>query len=97
VHGPTLPITGAGTRTRVVAKFDRSSSILTIHRRNWWHTEGVECHPKSVNKERIETNLAFDGWEWSFDEVHQFDNLKDRFDICRDSWLPVKDFFGDDD
>ncbi|PQE06430.1 aldo keto reductase protein [Rutstroemia sp. NJR-2017a WRK4] len=53
--------------------------------------------PKSVNKERIEKNYELDGWQLSSEEIEKLDNLKDRFKVCGDDWLPVKVFFGDDD
>lgn len=63
----------------------------------WGIQEGWSVIPKSVTKERIEKNFELDGWELSSDEVRQLDNLKDRFKVCDDSWLPGKVFFGDDE
>jgi len=63
----------------------------------WGIQKGWSVIPKSVNKERIEKNFELDGWELSSDEVHQLDNLKDRFKVCGDGWLPAKVFFGDDE
>lgn len=63
----------------------------------WGLQKGWSVIPKSVKKERIEKNFELDGWELSSDEVHQLDNLKDRFKVCGDGWLPVKVFFGDDE
>lgn len=63
----------------------------------WGLQHGWSVIPKSVNKERIEANFALDGWELSPGELSQLDNLKDRFKVCGDSWLPVKVFFGDDE
>lgn len=53
--------------------------------------------PKSVNKARIEGNFEIDGLELTPEEVDQLDNLKDRFKVCGDGWLPIKVFFGDDE
>ncbi|MCJ1365985.1 hypothetical protein MMC16_005110 [Acarospora aff. strigata] len=63
----------------------------------WGIQKGWSVIPKSVNKERIEKNFELDGWDLTSDEVHQLDNLKDRFKVCGDGWLPVKVFFGDDE
>lgn len=63
----------------------------------WGIQKGWSVIPKSVTKERIEKNFELDGWELSSDEVRQLDNLKDRFKVCDDSWLPRKVFFGDDE
>ena len=53
--------------------------------------------PKSVNKERIETNFELDGWSLTPEEIKKLDGLPDRFKVCGDAWLPVKVFFGDDE
>ena len=53
--------------------------------------------PKSVTASRIEKNYDINGWDLTSDEMHQLDNLKDRFKVCGDGWLPVKVFFGDDE
>ena len=63
----------------------------------WGLQHGWSVIPKSVNKKRIEANFALDGWELSPGELDLLDNLKDRFKVCGDSWLPVKVFFGDDE
>ncbi|KAJ5301993.1 hypothetical protein PENANT_c057G06727 [Penicillium antarcticum] len=63
----------------------------------WGITKGWSVIPKSVNKARIEGNLDINGWELTAEEVNQLDNLKDRFKVCGDAWLPVKVFFGDDE
>lgn len=53
--------------------------------------------PKSVTKRRIESNFQLDGWELSHEEMDSLDNLRDRFKVCGDGWLPVKVFFGNDE
>jgi len=63
----------------------------------WGIQKGWSVIPKSVSKERIEKNYELDGWELSSQEVHELDNLPDRFKVCGDGWLPVKVFFGDDE
>jgi len=58
-----------------------------------------ECSviPKSVTKSRIEANFALDGWSLDAEEMDKLSNLKDRFKVCGDGWLPVKVFFNDDE
>lgn len=63
----------------------------------WGIQKGWSVIPKSVNKARIDGNFDIDGWDLTADEVNQLDNLKDRFKVCGDGWLPVKVFFGDDE
>lgn len=53
--------------------------------------------PKSVTKERIESNWELDGWELTEEEIAKIDGITERFKVCRDAWLPVKVFFGDDE
>jgi glycerol 2-dehydrogenase (NADP+) len=63
----------------------------------WGISKGWSVIPKSVNKARIEGNFDINGWSLTDDEINQLDNLKDRFKVCGDAWLPVKVFFGDDE
>ncbi|KAA8652143.1 hypothetical protein EYZ11_000482 [Aspergillus tanneri] len=63
----------------------------------WGLQKGWSVIPKSVSKSRIDANFELDGWELAPDEINQLDNLKDRFKVCGDGWLPVKVFFGDDE
>ncbi|KAJ5137915.1 Conserved aldo-keto oxidoreductase NADPH-dependent [Penicillium atrosanguineum] len=63
----------------------------------WGIQKGRSVIPKSVSKSRIEGNFDINGWDLTDEEVNQLDNLKDRFKVCGDSWLPVKVFFGDDE
>ncbi|MCJ1383110.1 hypothetical protein MMC17_006223 [Xylographa soralifera] len=63
----------------------------------WGIQKGWSVIPKSVSKGRIEKNFELDGWELTSQEVHELDNLPDRFKVCGDGWLPVKVFFGDDE
>ncbi|KAK7959652.1 uncharacterized protein PG986_004506 [Apiospora aurea] len=61
----------------------------------WGIQNGWDVIPKSVTKERIEANFDLDGWWLTDEEVDQLDNLKDRFKVCGDDWLPIKIFHGD--
>ena len=63
----------------------------------WGIQKGWSVIPKSVSKERIEKNFELDGWNLSAEEISEMDNMKDRFKVCGDGWLPVKVFFGDDE
>ncbi|PGG99980.1 hypothetical protein AJ79_08342 [Helicocarpus griseus UAMH5409] len=63
----------------------------------WGLQKGWSVIPKSVNPERIEKNFDIDGWELTAEEIDKLDNLKDRFKVCGDAWLPIKVFFGDDE
>jgi glycerol 2-dehydrogenase (NADP+) len=63
----------------------------------WGIQNGWDVIPKSVTKERIEANFALDGWSLTDEEITKLSNLKDRFKVCGDAWLPVKVFFGDDE
>lgn len=63
----------------------------------WGLQRGTSVIPKSVSKNRIEANFQLDGWELTSEEVESVSNLKDRFKVCGDSWLPVKVFFGNDE
>lgn len=64
---------------------------------NWGLQKGWSVIPKSVNKDRIEANFLLDGEDLGKEDVERLDNLKDRFKVCGDSWIPVKVFFGDDE
>lgn len=70
---------------------------MHIDRLMWGLQRGTSVIPKSVSAGRIEANFALDGWELTADEMNQLSNLKDRFKVCGDAWLPVKVFFGDDE
>ncbi|KAJ5527732.1 Conserved aldo-keto oxidoreductase NADPH-dependent [Penicillium frequentans] len=63
----------------------------------WGIQKGWSVIPKSVSKSRIEGNYEIDGWTLTDEEINQLDNLKDRFKVCGDDWLPIKVFFGDDE
>jgi glycerol 2-dehydrogenase (NADP+) len=63
----------------------------------WGLQKGWSVIPKSVSKERIEKNFQLDGWDLTPEELDQISNLKDRFKVCSDDWLPVQVFFGDDE
>jgi len=63
----------------------------------WGLQRGTSVIPKSVTASRIEANFQLDGWELTPQEMDQLSNMKERFKVCGDSWLPVKVFFGDDE
>ncbi|KAI1134010.1 Aldo/keto reductase [Hypoxylon sp. FL0543] len=63
----------------------------------WGIQQGWDVIPKSVTPERIESNFDIDGWELTEEEINKLNNLPDRFKVCKDDWLPVKVFFGDDE
>ncbi|KKK25264.1 putative glycerol dehydrogenase Gcy1 [Aspergillus rambellii] len=63
----------------------------------WGLEKGWSVIPKSVSKSRIDANFELDGWNLTAEEVTQLDNLKDRFKVCGDAWLPIRVFFGDDE
>jgi len=65
----------------------------------WGLQRGTSVIPKSVTKSRIEANFQLDGWELNDEELEKVSNLKDRFKVCGDAWLPegVKVFFGNDE
>ena len=63
----------------------------------WGVAKGWSVIPKSVNQTRVEKNFELDGWELSEKDMQALDNLSDRFKVCKDAWLPVKVFFGDDE
>lgn len=63
----------------------------------WGIQKGRSVIPKSVNPARIDGNFELDGWELTEDEIKELDDLKDRFKVCGDSWLPIRVFFGDDE
>lgn len=63
----------------------------------WGLQRGTSVIPKSVTASRIEKNLELDGWELTPGEFQKLSSLPDRFKVCRDAWLPIKVFFGDDE
>ncbi|KAK7721556.1 hypothetical protein SLS57_005236 [Botryosphaeria dothidea] len=63
----------------------------------WGLQRGTSVIPKSVSAHRIEANFDLDGWQLSNEDLEKLSNLKDRFKVCGDAWLPVKVFFGDDE
>lgn len=78
----------------IVKKSGRTSSQVLL---NWGLQNGWSVIPKSVNKDRIVANFDLDGWNLDKEDVEKLNNLKDRFKVCGDSWLPIKVFFGDDE
>lgn len=63
----------------------------------WGLQKGWSVLPKSVTKERIDTNFDLDGWELTEEEIGKIDGIQERFKVCGDAWLPMKVFFGDDE
>lgn len=53
--------------------------------------------PKSVTEERIEKNFELNGWDLDESDMKIIDHLEGRFKVCKDGWLPIKVFFGDDE
>lgn len=58
----------------------------------WGLQRGTSVIPKSVTKSRIEANFQLDGWSLTEDEMNKLSNLKDRFKVCGDGWLPIRVF-----
>lgn len=63
----------------------------------WGIKKGWSVIPKSVTPERIAKNFEIDGWDLSDTDMHLIDHLEGRFKVCKDGWLPVKVFHGDDE
>ncbi|KID63028.1 Glycerol 2-dehydrogenase [Metarhizium brunneum] len=63
----------------------------------WGLQKGWSVIPKSVTPARIEANFALDGWCLTDGEVASLDAVEERFKVCKDAWLPVRVFFGDDE
>lgn len=63
----------------------------------WGLQRETSVIPKSVTAKRIEANFQLDDFELSQEEMDTVSNLKDRFKVCGDAWLPVKVFFGNDE
>lgn len=63
----------------------------------WGLQRGTSVIPKSVSANRIDANFDLDGWSLTDDEVKQLSEIKERFKVCGDAWLPIKVFFGDDE
>ena len=63
----------------------------------WGIQRGTSVIPKSVTESRIIKNFEIDGVYLDDSEMKKLNNLKDRFKVCGDGWLPVKVFFGDDE
>ncbi|KAL4869458.1 hypothetical protein BDV12DRAFT_167789 [Aspergillus spectabilis] len=62
----------------------------------WSIQRGTSVIPKSVNATRIQDNFELGGWSLTGDEMDRIDSCKTRFKSCRDDWLPVKVFDGDE-
>lgn len=63
----------------------------------WGLQRDTSVIPKSVTESRILANRDLDGWDLTSEEMEKLSNLKDRFKVCGDGWLPVKVFFGNDE
>ena len=63
----------------------------------WGLQRGNSVIPRSVVASRIEKNFDLDGWELTSEEMNKLSNLEARFKACRDDWLPVQVFWGDDE
>jgi glycerol 2-dehydrogenase (NADP+) len=62
----------------------------------FFEQRGTSVIPKSVTKSRIEANFQLDGWELTPEEMEALSNIKTRFKVCGDSWLPIKVFFNEE-
>lgn len=63
----------------------------------WGLQRDTSVIPKSVTAKRIDANFDLDGWGLTEDEVKQLSSFQERFKVCKDGWLPVQVFFGDDE
>jgi glycerol 2-dehydrogenase (NADP+) len=63
----------------------------------WGLQKGWSVIPKSVSPKRIEANWQLDGWKLTDEDIAKIDGIEERFKVCKDGWLPVKVFFGDDE
>ncbi|KAL4878459.1 NADP-dependent oxidoreductase domain-containing protein [Aspergillus karnatakaensis] len=63
----------------------------------WGIQRGTSVIPKSVTSARIQSNVELDGWWLTTDEMDRLDGCKTRFKSCKDDWLPVRVFDGDED
>ena len=57
---------------------------------------GTSVIPKSVTKSRIEGNFELDGFQLTKEEMDELSDIKTRFKVCGDSWLPIKVFFNEE-
>ncbi|KAA8902242.1 NADP-dependent oxidoreductase domain-containing protein [Sphaerosporella brunnea] len=78
----------------IVEKTGKTSAQVLL---KWGLQKGWSVIPKSVTESRIQGNFELDGWDLDEESIAKLDNMKDRFKVCGDSWLPVKVFFGDDE
>jgi len=62
----------------------------------WGLQRGTSVIPKSVTKSRIEANFQLDGWELTSEQMKELNDIKARFKVCGDSWLPIKVFFNEE-
>lgn len=62
----------------------------------WGLQRDTSVIPKSVTASRIQKNFELDGWDLTSDEMDKINNIKDRFKVCGDSWLPIKVFFNEE-
>lgn len=75
-------------------KYGKSPALVLL---NWGISKGWSVIPKSVTETRIVENYGAEGWELEKEDVEKLSNIKNRYKVCGDSWLPIKVFTGDDE
>ena len=88
------PLAKDKTLAAIAEKHGKSTAQILL---KWGAQHRWSVIPKSVTPSRIESNFELDGFLLSPEEMKQLDTLPDRFKVCKDDWLPVKVFFGDDE
>lgn len=63
----------------------------------WGLQRGTSIIPKSITPTRIAQNFELDGWNLTQEESDKISDIKTRFKVVGDSWMPIKVFFGDDE
>ncbi|KAH7310547.1 NADP-dependent oxidoreductase domain-containing protein [Stachybotrys elegans] len=88
------PLSGHATVSQIAEAHGKTAQQVLLA---WGLQKGWSVIPKSVTPERVEANFQLDGWELSAAEMQALDDIKERFKVCKDGWLPIKVFFGDDE
>ena len=83
------PLSKDSTLSAVAKKHGKSPQQVLLM---WGLQRDTSVIPKSVTKSRIEANFQLDGWSLDGDDMEKLSNIKDRFKVCGDGWLPVKVF-----
>jgi len=87
------PLAKDKTLQKIADAHGKSPQLVLLQ---WGLQRGTSVIPKSVTKSRVEGNFQLDGWELTQEEVDELSNIKTRFKVCGDSWLPVKVFFNEE-